>query len=71
VVEGPLRDVATHRDAVFGLHIPNRVPDVPTEILDPRGAWPDANEYDRQAVRLRAMFDDNYANVGKGGSAAG
>ena len=71
VVEGKLRAVATHREPIFGLQIPNRVPDVPVEILDPRTAWSDPDAYDAQAERLRRMFDENFGNVGKGGSAAG
>ena len=71
VIEGRLRSVATHREPIFGLHIPNRVPDVPTEILDPRSSWSDPAAYDSQATRLRQMFDENFQNVGKGGSSAG
>ncbi len=71
VVEGRLRGVSTHRDPVFGVHIPDAGPEVPVEVLDPRRAWPDAGDYDRQAEKLRAMFDENYGQVGRGGSAAG
>ncbi len=71
VVEGRLRGVPTHQDPVFGVHIPDAVPDVPAEVLDPRRAWPDAEAYDRQARKLRQMFDENYGNVGRGGSTAG
>ena len=71
VVEGKLRDVPTHEDPFFGLHIPNRVPDVPREILDPRTAWPDADRYDEQARKLRAMFDENFNSLGDSGSDAG
>src|SRR5438874_4207306 len=52
VVEGRLRDVPARRDPVFGVHVPVAVPDVPSDVLDPRGVWPDADEYDRQARRL-------------------
>jgi phosphoenolpyruvate carboxykinase (ATP) len=71
VTQGRLRDMPTHKDPVFGLHIPNEVPDVPSEVLDPRGSWPDPAAYDRQASRLRAMFDDNIKHVGRSGSGAG
>src|SRR5207237_2485381 len=47
VIEGRLDGVPTHEDPVFGLHIPDAVPDVPAEILDPRRRWADAEAYDR------------------------
>ncbi len=71
VVEGRLRDVQTRRDPVFGVHVPVAVPDVPAEVLDPRGAWPDPEEYDRQARQLKAMFDENIGRIGQAASAAG
>ncbi|HKF75502.1 MAG TPA: phosphoenolpyruvate carboxykinase (ATP) [Candidatus Dormibacteraeota bacterium] len=71
VVERRLNDVPTRRDPVFGVHVPQSVPGVPTEVLDPRGAWPDAAEYDRQARGLKAMFDRNIDRIGQAESAAG
>jgi phosphoenolpyruvate carboxykinase (ATP) len=47
------------------------VPDVPTEVLDPRDSWADPDDYDRQARKLRSMFEQNIHTIGKGGSAAG
>jgi phosphoenolpyruvate carboxykinase (ATP) len=71
VVEGRLRDVETRVDPVFGVHRPVEVPGVPAEVLDPRAAWSDPAAYDRQAARLKAMFDENITQIGKGESAAG
>ena len=71
VVQGRLHDVATHVDPVFGLQIPDEVPDVPTEVLDPRSTWADADAYDRQAKKLRAMFEENIHNIGTTGSTSG
>ncbi len=69
VVEGRLGDVDTFTEPFFGLRVPTEVPGVPSQILDPRGAWTDPSAYDVQARRLRGMFD---ANIQKsGGSAAG
>ena len=69
VVEGDLRGVHTKQEPIFGLHIPVAVPDVPAEVLDPRGTWSDGHEYDRQAARLRAMFEENFANLDRGSEA--
>ena len=71
VLEGDLRGVATHVDPVFGLHIPNRVPGVPREVLDTRDSWPNPEDYDRQATRLRGMFEKNIGMIGKSGSTSG
>jgi phosphoenolpyruvate carboxykinase (ATP) len=69
VVEGRLRGVGTHRDPVFGVAIPDSVPGVPTEVLDPRSAWSNPEDYDRQAQKLRAMFDENYGHIEEGSDA--
>jgi phosphoenolpyruvate carboxykinase (ATP) len=56
---------------VFGLSIPDHVPEVPREVLDPRTSWADPDAYDRQAKKLRAMFEENIQKVGKSASTAG
>jgi phosphoenolpyruvate carboxykinase (ATP) len=71
VVEGRLRDIPTHVDPIFGLHIPDRVSGVPAEVLDPRDAWPDPEGYDRQALKLRRLFEENIHSIGKNASTAG
>ncbi len=71
VLNGDLRGVTTHVDPVFGLHIPNRVPGVPREVLDTRDSWPNSEDYDRQAIKLREMFERNIKSIGKSASSAG
>jgi phosphoenolpyruvate carboxykinase (ATP) len=71
VVEGRLREVPTHVDPIFGLHIPDRVPAVPAEVLDPRGSWADPEAYDRQALKLRKLFEENIHAIGKNAATAG
>jgi phosphoenolpyruvate carboxykinase (ATP) len=58
---GELDEVETATEAVFGLHIPTRVPDVPVGVLRPRGTWPDGAAYDVKAGELAAMFRANFA----------
>jgi phosphoenolpyruvate carboxykinase (ATP) len=60
VLNGDLDDVETFREPFFGLHIPKHVPDVPDEVLDPRGTWEDKEAYDTQAKKLVAMFVENF-----------
>jgi phosphoenolpyruvate carboxykinase (ATP) len=34
---------------------------VPSEILDPRGTWSLASDYDSQAKKLAVLFKENFA----------
>jgi phosphoenolpyruvate carboxykinase (ATP) len=47
------------------------VPGVPREVLDTRDSWPDPEDYDRQAAKLRDMFEKNIHSIGKNASTAG
>jgi phosphoenolpyruvate carboxykinase (ATP) len=69
VVGGRLDGVPLRRDPLFGVHVPGHVPDVPVEVLDPRSAWPDPEQYDRQAAKLRAMFDESFNDLERGSEA--
>jgi phosphoenolpyruvate carboxykinase (ATP) len=59
---GRLERVATTREPVFGLEVPQQVPGggVPDSLLDPRATWPDPAAYDAQAARLAALFAGNF-----------
>ncbi|HZI27137.1 MAG TPA: phosphoenolpyruvate carboxykinase (ATP) [Gemmatimonadaceae bacterium] len=64
VLSGELRGVKTGVDPIFGLTIPTECPDVPNEVLNPRGTWPDAAKYDEQAHKLAEMFRKNFEKFG-------
>ena len=66
---GTLDAVPTRLDPIFGLHVPERVPGVPPELLDPRGTWPDPGAYDDQAGKLAQMFRDNFRRFEEAASA--
>jgi phosphoenolpyruvate carboxykinase (ATP) len=57
---GQLDDVSYKRDPVLNLDVPQAVPDVPVEVLDPRSTWSSPAAYDEQARRLARMFTDNF-----------
>jgi phosphoenolpyruvate carboxykinase (ATP) len=57
---GDLDGVETSEHPVFGLHVPAEVPNVPSEILDPKGTWSDAEAYDEQAEKLAGLFRENF-----------
>lgn len=61
VLNGELETVPFVEEPFFGLMIPTEVPDVPSEILNPRNTWADAAAYDGKATALAKMFKDNFA----------
>jgi phosphoenolpyruvate carboxykinase (ATP) len=59
---GQLAGVEYARHPIFNIDVPTSCPGVPDAVLNPRGTWPDASEYDAQAARLARMFIDNFAS---------
>jgi phosphoenolpyruvate carboxykinase (ATP) len=59
-LSGDLDNVAFRTDPIFGLHVPEECPGVPTDVLDPRSTWEDQEEYDRQAKALVERFKENF-----------
>ena len=57
---GELDEVETVTDPIFGLSMPTEVPDVPSEVLNPRDTWADGADYDAVAAKLAAMFKENF-----------
>ncbi len=70
VLKGELDKVAFEGDPVFGFEIPTACPGVPSEALNPRNTWADKAAYDKQALMLRGMFEQNYAKVVDGDATA-
>jgi phosphoenolpyruvate carboxykinase (ATP) len=60
-LDGSLAKVSFRTERFFGLSIPEAVPGIPSEVLDPRQAWTDKAAYDTTAKRLVAMFEKNFA----------
>jgi len=63
-LSGELDDVPTEADPIFGLFMPTRCPNVPSEVLNPRNTWSDKAAYDAQARKLAQMFVDNLKQFG-------
>ncbi len=66
---GELDKVDYKEHPVFGVSFPVSCPNVPAEILDPRGAWKDKAAYDSTAEKLAKQFNDNFAKYKDGASA--
>lgn len=59
-LEGKLNDVEYTLHPVFNVMVPKTCPNVPSEVLDPRGMWADKEAYDKQARVLANMFIENF-----------
>ena len=59
-IEGALSGATFKKEPFFGLEIPQSVPGVPGEVLDPRAAWSDGAAYDAQAKKLAGLFAANF-----------
>jgi len=59
-LNGTLEKVLYRQDPVFGILIPETVPEVPTTILQPRGTWADLTAYDTAAQALAIRFHQNF-----------
>ena len=59
-LNGGLREVHYTPHPVFRILIPDHVPGVPPEILNPRNAWQDPTAYDQQANELARQFVENF-----------
>ena len=57
-------------DERFGFEVPLVAAHVPSELLQPRKAWPDPAAYDAAARRLAGMFQQNFAVYAAQASAA-
>jgi phosphoenolpyruvate carboxykinase (ATP) len=65
---GKLDNVEYREDPIFGLHVPTAVPGVPAEVLEPRGTWSSADEYDEKATHLAQLFHENFQKYADGTS---
>ena len=57
---GELNKVSFATEPVFGFAVPLSCPDVPSDILNPRNAWSNPEEYDKTAAKLAERFCVNF-----------
>lgn len=60
-LEGDLNNVEYIRHEVFGLLMPAKCKNVPSEILNPKNTWNDKNAYDTKANELATAFNTNFS----------
>lgn len=59
-MNGELNNVEYKAHPTFGVLIPQSVPNVPSEILNPRDTWADKEAYDKKANELAQLFVKNF-----------
>jgi len=59
-LEGRLDGAPVNHDSHFGFDVPEHCPEVPDELLNPRGTWSDQSAYDSQARDLVGRFHKNF-----------
>lgn len=60
VMDGKLEDVDFVDHPIFNIAVPQAVPNVPSEVLNPRNTWSDKELYDKKAVELAKTFKENF-----------
>ncbi len=65
-ISGVLDDAEYRTDPVFGIEVPLACPGVPSELLDPRSTWADADTYDVKAKELAGLFVANFGDYAEG-----
>lgn len=60
-LSGQLAAVKCEPDPIFNVLVPSECPDVPGEVLKPRGQWPDPAAYEAKARELAERFTRNFA----------
>ncbi len=59
-LSGELDHVPTTPDPVFKFLVPDHVPGVPDDVLQPRKTWGSPEAYDAQAAKLAHLFHENF-----------
>ena len=61
-LKGELENVSFEQHQIFGLQMPTSCPNVPTEVLNPKQTWDNADAYDKKAQELANSFKNNFKN---------
>ncbi len=67
-LNGDLENVTYNTHKVFGLKMPAKCPNVPSNVLHPRLTWENEDEYDDKAYDLAAQFNKNFEQFAEGAS---
>jgi phosphoenolpyruvate carboxykinase (ATP) len=59
-LNGELEQVNYKLHPIFNVLVPETVPGIPSEILDPKNTWENPEAYERQARELAKRFEENF-----------
>ncbi|GAA0123081.1 phosphoenolpyruvate carboxykinase (ATP) [Clostridium faecium] len=59
-LSGQLKNADFEEHEIFKVLVPKEVPNVPSEILNPRNTWTNKEEYDAKAKELAKKFNENF-----------
>ncbi len=60
ILDGSIEKAKTKIIPIFNLEVPTSLPEVHTEILDPRDTYEDAAEWNKRATKLAGLFIKNF-----------
>jgi phosphoenolpyruvate carboxykinase (ATP) len=60
ILNGDILDVEFETLPVFNLAIPKQLPNVDTQLLNPKNTWKDQKQYDEKAKELAQKFIENF-----------
>src|SRR5699024_12013946 len=60
VLAGKMKDAEYQKHPIFNLNMPTAVPNVPSEVLNPKDTWEDKEAYDKKARELANSFKKNF-----------
>jgi len=60
ILDGSIKNCEFEQTRFFKLNIPKELAGVDTELLNPRNAWPDKDNFDQTANKLAGMFVNNF-----------
>ncbi|MDX2176373.1 MAG: phosphoenolpyruvate carboxykinase (ATP) [Candidatus Sumerlaeia bacterium] len=69
ILDGHLDNAPMRRDEVFGFDVVTRVPEVPSEILDPKSLWKDHAAFEATEAKLANLFVENFKKYAPAASA--
>jgi phosphoenolpyruvate carboxykinase (ATP) len=59
-LNGDFEGISFRKHEIFGLAMPDKCPNVPEELLNPRNTWENKEQYDEKALMLAKLFEENY-----------
>jgi phosphoenolpyruvate carboxykinase (ATP) len=60
ILDGSLGEAPTLTDPIFGFQVPTECPNVPSEVLQPKHTWRDAEAFEQTARRLARSVAENF-----------